>query len=58
MPTASIEIPFRPGEWQEIRCDLVAPKGATALTLTVQAQRQEPGAKIWVDDMFLGTYPE
>ena len=58
LPPATVSVPWKPGSWQEVTCDLVAPSGAKGLTLQVTVTGQSPGAKVWIDDCFIGKYPE
>jgi len=53
-----IPIPWKPGEWQEIRTDFTAPMDTATVGLYVFVMGQEPGAKLWVDDFFIGRYPQ
>jgi len=53
-----IPIPWKPGEWQQIETDFTAPADTVNLSLYVFVYNQEPGAKVWVDDFFIGRYPE
>lgn len=58
LPNATIQVPFKPNEWQEIKMDFTAPKGTSGIKLYVSVKGQELGAKIWIDDMFIGKYPQ
>jgi len=53
-----IAIPWKPDEWQEIKSEFAAPLGTTTISLYVFIDAQAPGAKIWIDDFFVGKYPE
>ena len=54
----TVEIPHRPGQWQQIKADFVAPPGTAPLSLYVFVEGQEPGARLWIADYFVGRYPE
>lgn len=55
-PPTLINVPVKPGEWQRIELDYAAPAGTRAIALTVMANGQSPGAKLWIDDCFAGKY--
>ena len=58
LPEATINVPFKPDEWQKVETDFTAPVGAKSITLHVFAIGQTPRAKVWIDDLFIGRYPE
>ena len=55
---STIPVPRKPGEWQQVEFTFTAPPETKTLGLYVFAHRQSPGAKIWIDDFFIGRYPE
>ncbi|MEW6354881.1 MAG: DUF4838 domain-containing protein [Planctomycetota bacterium] len=56
-PRATVNAALLPNEWQQISTDFLAPMEGGTITLHVFAIGQTPGAKVWVDDVFLGSYP-
>ena len=48
----------RPNEWQRIVADVVTPPTARSLTVYMYVDNQTPDARCWVDDFFIGRYPE
>jgi hypothetical protein len=57
MPRSTIEVPWKPGEWQKFELLYIAQPGTKSVNLWVFVNSQSPGAKIWVDDFFIGKYP-
>jgi hypothetical protein len=51
-------VPAKPGEWQKIEMVYTAPPGIKSLSFCVYVTDQGPDAKIWIDDLFIGKYPE
>ncbi|MCX6909126.1 MAG: hypothetical protein NTY01_13940 [Verrucomicrobia bacterium] len=49
-----IAVPQKPDEWQKLDIPFVVPPDATSVILSVFVQNQSPGARIWVDDFFIG----
>ncbi len=58
LPTATVQVPFNPNKWQEIKMDFTTPTDTSAIALRVEAKNQEREAKIWIDDLFIGKYPQ
>ncbi|MCX7011719.1 MAG: DUF4838 domain-containing protein [Candidatus Sumerlaeota bacterium] len=55
---ARIEVPEEPNQWQEVAGDIAMPPGTKSIALQVTISRQEPGAKVWVDDLMVASYGE
>lgn len=53
----TVKLPHKPGVWQQAQLTFVAPPGVKYVDLWVFVDEQGPGAKVWVDDWFLGKYP-
>ena len=54
----SLRVPPRPGEWQELAAEIVAPPGARVISLRLYVNYQAPDARCWVDDAFIGRLAE
>jgi len=54
----TIPVPWKPGEWQQIETLFTAPPETTTVGLYLFVDRQSPGARIWVDDFFVGKYAD
>jgi hypothetical protein len=54
----TIPLPAQPGEWQKVQMDYPAPAGTKSISMRIVVNGQAPGAKLWVDDLFLGRYPD
>jgi len=54
----TVQLPIRDNEWQKLQIDYPAPQGTKSISLQIVVQGQAPGAQLWVDDLFLGKYPE
>jgi hypothetical protein len=54
----ALPIPWRPGEWQELAVDVQAPPTGKTLLLQLGIDQQAPDARCWIDDAFIGRYPE
>jgi len=55
---ASVQVPKKPGEWQEIVTDVTAPPDATLIIIRLFARGQARDGRCWVDDLSIGKYPE
>jgi len=55
---ASFRIPNKPGQWQKIGVDVAAPPKAKLIILRVFVGRQAADARCWIDDLFVGRYPD
>lgn len=53
-----IRIPRRPGQWQEVSAEVAAPPQVRTLTLRVLVNNQALDARCWIDDAFIGKYPD
>jgi hypothetical protein len=53
-----IAVPWKPGQWQQITTDFMTPPDTASLSFYVFVEGQEPGARLWIDDFFVGRYPE
>jgi hypothetical protein len=51
-----IPVPHQPGQWQRIDMIFNVPPDATTVGLYVFVANQTPGARIWIDEMFIGRY--
>jgi hypothetical protein len=57
-PLVTMPVPERPDQWQEIATDVVAPAEARRMNVQLLIDSQAQDARCWVDDFFLGKYPE
>ena len=57
LPRVVRPIPWKPGQWQQLSVLYVAQPGTKVVSFRVFVEGQSPGAKIWVDDFFIGRYP-
>lgn len=55
---SNVPVPWKPGEWQKVELTFSCPPNTKTLGLYVFVHSQSPGAKIWLDDFFVGKYPE
>jgi hypothetical protein len=53
-----VNVPFQPGAWQKIEMDYPSPAGTRSISVSVVANGQSPGAKLWIDDFFIGRYTD
>jgi hypothetical protein len=53
-----LTVPVAPDAWQKVQFDLLAPDGTKAISLQVVANGQGPGARLWIDDFFIGRYAD
>jgi hypothetical protein len=53
-----IRIPSRPGQWQELSAEITAPPRARVMSLRVYVNNQAADARCWIDDAFIGKYPD
>lgn len=53
-----IRIPHRPGRWQELSAEITAPPRARVMSLRVYVNNQAADARCWIDDAFIGKYPD
>ena len=51
-------VSWKPGEWQKLEFFFLAPQRANTVNFEVFVRQQSPGAKVWVDDFFIGKYPD
>jgi len=58
LPRTKIAVPWKPGQWQQIRTDFTASTDTANISLYVFIHGQQPGAKIWIDDFHVARYPE
>jgi hypothetical protein len=56
-PRSTVPVPCKPGEWQKLEVLYTAQPGTKTVNLWVFVERQSPRARIWVDDFFIGKYP-
>jgi len=54
---ASIAVPHKPDQWQELVAEVVSPPGNRAISLRLFVNGQAAGARCWLDDLFIGKYP-
>ncbi len=54
----TVPVPWKPGEWQQIEIAFTAPPETQTVGLYLFVDRQSPGARVWVDDFFVGKYPD
>lgn len=55
---ASIRVPDKPDQWQEIVTEVVAPPKARLVGVQLFIDRQAAGARCSIDDVFIGQYPK
>ena len=55
---ATMRIAGKPGEWREVITDVTAPPDATLIIIRLFARGQARDGRCWVDDLFIGKYPE
>lgn len=55
---ADIPVPHKPNEWQEIVADVLTPPEARRLSVLFYNNDQAHGGCCWVDDFFIGRFPE
>lgn len=55
---ASLALPAAPDEWHAIMIDFVVPPDTARLVVRLRVDEQAEGAACWIDDVFLGEYPE
>jgi len=55
---ASVPIPKKPGEWQQLVVDVTMPAKARLILLRVYINRQTSEAQCGIDDVFIGQYPK
>jgi hypothetical protein len=53
-----VNVPFQPGAWQKVEMDYPSPAGTRSISVSVVANGQSPGAKLWIDDFFIGRYAD
>jgi len=58
LPRATVEVPWKPDEWQQIELLATVVPGTVRMNFWVFVKGQDPEARIWVDDFFIGKYPD
>jgi hypothetical protein len=53
-----MNVPVHPDAWQKFELEYLAPPGTHTISLQVIANGQAPGAKLWIDDYFIGRYAD
>ena len=56
LPRSTTPVPWKPGEWQKLEAFFSAQPGTKTVSFWVFVSTQAPGARIWVDDFFIGKY--
>jgi hypothetical protein len=54
----SIRIPRRPGQWRELSAEITAPPQARVMSLRIYVNNQAADARCWINDAFIGKYPD
>jgi hypothetical protein len=57
LPRATVEVPWKPGQWQQLEVLYVPQPGTKTVAFWLFVSGQSPGAKVWVDDFFIAKYP-
>jgi hypothetical protein len=57
LPRATVEVPWKPGQWQQLEVLYLPQPGTKTVSFWLFVDRQSPGAKVWVDDFFIAKYP-
>jgi len=55
---ASMRVAGTSQEWREIAADVLVPSDTRLLTLRLFVNGQTQGTKCWIDDFFIGQYPQ
>lgn len=55
---AEIQAPDKPDAWREIVADVLAPPETRRISVSLFASEQAREARCWVDDFFIGRYPD
>jgi hypothetical protein len=54
---ASFPVPQKPGQWQELAVEVVAPPKCRHISIRLFVNGQAADACCWIDDLFIGQYP-
>ncbi|MGD9497418.1 MAG: DUF4838 domain-containing protein [Armatimonadota bacterium] len=55
---AQVPVPEEPDVWHQVEMVVIVPPEARTVGLYLFCERQSPGAQVFVDDFFIGRYPE
>ena len=55
---ASVPVSQQPDQWQELVAEVTAPAKTQTVFLRLYVNGQAADARCWLDDLFIGRYPE